>query len=166
MKRRVQGRPGRQSGFIIRKKKLPYLNSNRPAVTPKPEEFLGHVVHGMKASDLEERLAYGHDVYGIPYEFRLTTLPRGLPGFKELDFLSQSLRGTFGISVEDTTFIHHGTTSADELQQAIIVDALRHQGIELTPMAYPSGADIIGVVTQRELSSKEAAAQFVKEHLL
>lgn len=163
---RTGRRPGRQAKLIIRRKKVPYLQSKIPRPVAEASEFLTKSVHGMKASDLEERFAKALDRYEIGYTFRLTTLPRGLPGFKELDFLVFSQRGTMGVSVEDTTFIHFGTDAKDSLQQAIVIDALRKQGQDLTPLAFPTPGNIIGVVSQVELGTQNLADRFVKENIL
>lgn len=159
--------PGRQKNFIVRRKK------KTPIIAPRPkldrgegQEVLTGSVHGLKASKLEERLAKALDFHEIDYEFRRTTLHRGEPGYKELDFLIYSRYGNFGVSVQDTTFVHKGTAAEDNLQEAIVVEAMRGQGIEFIPMNYPEPGSIIGTFSQEVLGNQDDALRVVEEYFL
>jgi hypothetical protein len=96
----------------------------KPRVAVDKEQLMGSV-RGMKASSLEERFAKALDKRNIDYYFRLSIgAPRGLPGWKELDFLVVN-GGYYPIEIEDTTFIHHGTTAEDMLKDAQTVEYLK-----------------------------------------
>lgn len=157
--------PGRQTKFRARKKK------KTPIIAPRPrldrgegQEVLTGVVHGLKASALEERLAKALDAHSVQYEFRRTTIRRGEPGYKELDFLIYSRYGNFGVSVQDTTFIHKGTEAEDKAQEEIVVETMRQQGVYLVPLGYPEPGSIIGTFSQEVLGNQDDADKIVKEY--
>ncbi len=84
-----------------------------------PEQLMGSV-NGLQASAPEERLAKALDKAGINYVFRYTVgAPRGLPGWKELDFLIQHTGLIYAVEV-DTAFTHRKKANADVLHDAII----------------------------------------------
>jgi hypothetical protein len=61
---------------------------NRIKPLPRSDEGLTGLVHGIPASDIEERFARALDRLGIPYEFQKNLLaPANLPGNYKLDFL-------------------------------------------------------------------------------
>lgn len=65
-----------------------YFPLNRIKPLPGNEEGLTGLVHGIPASDIEERFARSLDRMGIPYEFQKSLLaPSNLPGNYKLDFL-------------------------------------------------------------------------------
>lgn len=93
---------------------LPRIGDNAP------EEMLTGTVQGVKASAPEERMAKALDKAKIQYEFRYTVgAPRGLPGWKELDFLILTKGIVYALEV-DTAFTHRNKESSDVLHDAII----------------------------------------------
>lgn len=84
-----------------------------------PEQLTG-VVQGVKASAPEERMAKALDKAQIQYQFRYTVgAPRGLPGWKELDFLILTKGVMYAVEV-DTAFTHRFKSNSDVLHDAII----------------------------------------------
>lgn len=129
---------------------------SRPRLAREDEEVLVGEVKGMKASAPEERLAKELDKAGIQYEFRYVVgAPKGLPGWKELDFLVSSGGLLYALEV-DTAFTHMSKENADKLHDAIIQNDrnLKELG-ELWP-------EVIHVDGDSDLSAKESARQFVK----
>lgn len=98
---------------------LPSFPSLQPRV--QPEELLGHV-DGIQASAPEERLARALAKNKKGYKFRLTVgAPRGLPGWKELDFVVESQGVLYAVEV-DTAFTHRQKENADVLHDAIVMN--------------------------------------------
>jgi hypothetical protein len=92
-------------------------------------------VQGVKASQPEERLARALDKVGTieGYEFRRTIgAPRGLPGWKELDFLIAARGQMFAVEV-DTAFTHRDKGRKDVLHDAIVLSELERDGFEVYP---------------------------------
>jgi len=109
--------------YKIRKKKLPLTGRQTPRAARDAEELSG-TVHGFRASDLEERFAKALDLKDIEYYFRFALGERGMPGWRELDFLVVFF-GYHPIEVEDITFIHRGKTSEDAWKDAQVMEALK-----------------------------------------
>jgi len=141
--------------FKTRRKRVP-LHATKPMVASEKEQLIG-TVRGMKASDLEERFAAALDqrrrsVDG--YYFRLpVNAPRGMPGWKELDFLVIS-RGYHPIQIDDVTFVHKGqrALAQDKLNDVIIMNALA----SMSPRP-------IRHIPSTRLGDKDAAMSVVKE---
>lgn len=120
-----------------------------------PEVLIG-TVNGFSASAPEERLARAFDKAKIQYEFRLTVgAPRGLPGWKELDFVVMSKGLMYAVEV-DTAFTHRQKEQQDVLHDAIIMNdpELRKMG-EFWP-------HVIHVDGDSDLSEQKLAEQYVK----
>lgn len=84
------------------------------------QEVLSGEVQGMKASAPEERLAKALDKAQMQYLFRYTVgAPRGLPGWKELDFLILTKGIIYAVEV-DTAFTHRDKANSDVLHDAIV----------------------------------------------
>jgi hypothetical protein len=78
------------------------------------------MVQGMQASAPEERMARALSDANIQYQFRYTVgAPRGLPGWKELDFLILTHGIVYALEV-DTAFTHRDKGQKDVLHDAII----------------------------------------------
>lgn len=128
--------------------KLPAVRIRRlrPAAAVPPSPFKPHAaadnaevltgtVQGMKASAPEERLARALNktkkVNG--YQFRYTVgAPRGLPGWKECDFVVSSFGQTYLIEV-DSKFSHRKKKEADRLHDAILLNEFNKQGTSTYP---------------------------------
>lgn len=99
-------------------------------------ELLVGQVQGMKASAPEERLVTELEQHKsvTRVQFRYTIgAPRGLPGWKELDALVSSFGLMYAIEV-DTAFTHRDKkAAADTLHDAIILNDLRKQGLNVFP---------------------------------
>lgn len=106
------------------------------ADTGEDPEVLGGTVQGKKASAPEERWSKTLD--DLPsvdgYDFRYTIgAPRGLPGWKELDFLISSRGLMYAVEV-DSNFTHRQKAGrGDVLHDAIVLQALKKQGMEVYP---------------------------------
>lgn len=106
-----------------------------PAKDPEPP--LSGTVQNEKAAQGEERLARTLDksirkglVRG--YQFRWTTMRRGVVGYKELDFLIQKTSGEYvPVSVKGKAFVHRnvGDKEQDRINELIIITKLRDYGI-------------------------------------
>lgn len=134
---------------------LPSFTSNEAAT--EPEQLTGQV-QGMQASAPEERMAKALDKAGIQYLFRYTVgAPRGLPGWKELDFLISS--GGLLQAVEvDTAFTHRNKQQSDVLHDAIV---LNDQSIQAMGELYPRVMHVSG---DSDLSDQDSANKFVKQN--
>lgn len=115
----------------IRPPKPLYLQPLR--LTP---EQLDGFVQGKKATDDEERFAKALDKIGSVqgYEFRMALgAPRGMPGWRELDYLVQTPGGWRAFEIDDTSFVHRGESArnADQTRDLQRIQALERQGIHL-----------------------------------
>lgn len=114
-------------------------------------------VKGVKASAPEERLARALDQAGYQYLFRYSVgAPRGLPGWKELDFAVYAAGLVNPIEV-DTAFTHRNKAASDQLHDAIIMNdfELKSMGM-LAPSVRHADGDT-------ELASMTNARQYVKK---
>lgn len=96
----------------------------------------------MKASAPEERLARALDKAGISYQFRYTVgAPRGLPGWKEVDFIVPHKGLLYTVEV-DTAFTHRDKKYSDRLHDEIILmdEELRTMG-QLYPEVFHVDGD-------------------------
>ena len=116
------------------KKKRQYVPTRRPTIAKRVEQLSG-AFKGMKASDIEER--FGNALMTHPSVvqvlFRMPVgAPRGMPGWKELDFLVQTHYGWRAFQTDDIEFIHVGGSKVkDALTDLVIRDALKRDGIEI-----------------------------------
>lgn len=121
------------------------------------EEPLTGMVGDLQASAPEERLAKALDKAKIPYRFRMTVgAPRGLPGWKELDFVA-SVNGIIYPIEVDTVFTHREKQNADVLHDAII---LNDQYIQQLGTVYPQVTHVDG---DSNLADNASAEMYVKQ---
>ena len=121
----------------IHKPKLILPAPHKPSAkeVTSPEQLSGEV-QGKKASAPEERLFKALAKNNLPAEFRRTIgAPRGLPGWKELDALVVSRNMLYAIEV-DTAFTHRQKQRADVLHDAIVLQDLRKEGMEVYPKVF------------------------------
>ncbi len=125
----------RVTGFRKAKPKLP--SPLKPDISREDtNEMLTGMVNGMKASAPEERLARELDKSGTGYEFRYTIgAPRGLPGWKEVDFLVYGKVQVYAIEV-DTAFTHRMKKRADVLHDAEVLKDLGKLGLQVYPQVF------------------------------
>jgi hypothetical protein len=122
-----------------------------------PERLTG-TVQDKDASAPEERMAKALDKQGIQYIFRYVVgAPKGMPGWKELDFLISS-DGMLNAVEVDTVFTHRNKQQSDLLHDAII---LNDQGIRTMGDIYPVVRHASG---DTELSSQDLADKYVKQN--
>lgn len=103
--------------------------------TGEEAEYLGGMVQNKKASAPEERFAKALDKLTTvdSYEFRYTIgAPRGMPGWKELDYLVSSHGQVWAFEV-DTEFTHRQKGKADVLHDAIVLRDLEKDGMQVFP---------------------------------
>jgi len=113
---------------------LPAPIKPRADTGDEPEAFAGQV-QGKKASMPEERLAKALNKMPVvdSYQFRYTIgAPRGLPGWKELDYLVSARGMVYALEV-DTQFTHRNKGKADILHDAIVLQDLRRTGMQVFP---------------------------------
>jgi hypothetical protein len=98
------------------------------------EEILTGAVDGMKASAAEERFATALNRAGHSFEFRYTlgAPRRGLPGWKELDFLVTANGQVYPVEM-DSPFSHRAKKRADVLHDAIVLKDLEKLGVQVYP---------------------------------
>lgn len=119
---------------VPRRGRRPNIVSRRPSFAKDEEQLTGQF-RGMKASDIEERFGNSlqrnrriRNVY-----FRVPVgAPRGMPGWKELDFLVETYSGWRAFQTDDVEFVHVGSDSRDALTDVIILEALRRDGIYIS----------------------------------
>lgn len=130
----------------------------RPDAGRDEPEILAGTVHGRKASAPEERLARALEGLNSVdmFYFRYTVgAPRGLPGWKEIDYLVHRRGMVYAVEV-DTAFTHRDKGRADKLHDAIILKALAKQGLQVYP-------EVIHIDGETELADKESAERTAKE---
>lgn len=107
----------------------------KPDIAPDNAEVLSGEVMGMKASAPEERLykALGKTgkVKGMRFRYAVGA-PRGLPGWKECDFVVESMGLVYLIEV-DTLFTHRNKKEKDRLHDAILLNEMNKQGMNIYP---------------------------------
>lgn len=106
------------------------------APTPKQQEALDGFVQGKSATADEERFARAleRNNRAQSYEFRLAVgAPKGMPGWRELDFLVYTYSGWRAFEIDDTSFVHKGESArtTDRLRDISRIQALSVQGINL-----------------------------------
>lgn len=146
--------------FKFRKTRSP-VKINLPGFPPlqsrdEPEALTGYV-NDMDASAPEERLAKALDKAGVSYYFRWTVgAPRGLPGWKEVDFIVMSGGLLYTVEV-DTAFTHRSKAMADILHDAII---LNDRNLQAMGTLYPQ---VLHADGDTELASSDNAEGYVKQ---
>jgi hypothetical protein len=148
-------------------KTFKFKTNRRPQITPMPshvsiiheegETLLGSV-QGKEASAPEERMAKELTKSGKQFLFRYVFgAPKGLPGWKELDFLISSNGLLYAVEV-DTAFTHRNKAQKDKLHDALIL-ADRH--ISSMGTLYPQVFHASG---DTDLADQRNAAQYVKNN--
>ncbi len=142
--------------YKYKKRSKPKINlaMTKPKFATIAEQLMGQV-KGMKASQIEERFAQALDKKGVFYYFRLPIGNRGEPGWKELDFLVVHGGAYYPVEIEDITFVHRGTASADIQKDLVTIEYLK----EYNP--FP-----VQHVTNERLGTAEDADLVVKEMFL
>ena len=123
-------------------------------------ELLEGQVQGRKASAGEERFAKAlAKISAVDgFQFRYTIgAPRGLPGWKELDFVVMKANMLYAFEV-DTAFTHREKSSSDTLHDAIALIELKKLGMELYPV-------IIHLDGESDLADQSKADQTAKRYL-
>lgn len=102
----------------------------------KQERPLTGQVNNLKAAAGEERMARvlnkkinAGSVRG--FYFRSSPgLPKGIPGWKELDFEIFTMNGTIAVSVEGASFVHRGESkrNQDLINELLLMERLRKLG--------------------------------------
>ena len=144
--------PRRTSGKL--KLPAPY----RPRIEQGEEaELLEGTVQGMKASKGEERFARALSkitaVDGFQFRYAVGA-PKGLPGWKELDFVVVKGGTLYAIEV-DTAFTHRDKKASDTLHDAIILKELAKLGMQLHPI-------VIHLDGESDLADQSKANQTAK----
>ena|ERR1044072_4003888 len=142
--------------FKVKKPSTHIPLPSQPVISDIEAEALTGTVQNVQASAPEERMAKALDKSGISYRFRFTVgAPRGLPGWKELDFLIESNGLLYAYEV-DTAFTHREKAYADVLHDAII---LNDQEINTMGTLYPEVKHADG---DSDLANQKNAEQYVK----
>lgn len=127
-----------------------------PQISANEDEPLTGQVQGMQASAGEENLARAYDELGFQYYFRhVVGAPKGLPGWKELDFLVLTKGMLYAVEV-DTAFTHRNKEYADVLHDAII---LNDRELNSYGTLYPQVFHVDG---EQDLSNKNMARAYVR----
>lgn len=148
---------------VSRKKsgKLDLPAPYRPRIDNGGEaELLEGQVNGMKASAGEERFAKAlRKITSVDgFEFRYTIgAPRGLPGWKEVDFIVQKQGTLYAIEV-DTAFTHRDKKASDALHDGIVLKELAKLGLQLYPV-------VIHLDGESDLVDQQKADQTAKRYL-
>ena len=145
----------------IRKSSVPRTpQPRRPKLDNGDEpEFLAGEVQGRKASMPEERFANAlNESKAVDgFEFRYTVgAPRGLPGWKEIDYLVSSRGMVYAFEV-DTAFTHRDKGRADVLHDAIVLKSLKKQNMNVYPQ-------VIHLDGESDLVNKQNAKQTVRRY--
>lgn len=119
--------------YPTKKKWRPPIVHRRPTFAKDAEQLAGSF-RGMKASDIEERFGNALQKSGRVRNvfFRVPVgAPRGMPGWKELDFLVETYYGYRAFQTDDVEFVHVGSRDKDRLTDMIILEELRKMGTKV-----------------------------------
>ena len=131
------------------------------APTPAEDEQLTGSVQNMPASDNEERFARSlyknKRVQG--FEFRKAIgAPKGMPGWKELDFLVSTISGFHAFEIDDTSFVHKGESARTKDR---LSDITRRQALERDGIQLPAGIEHVDASAW--LQNQESSDRRVRE---
>jgi len=127
-----------------------------PDIASPEDQPLTGAVQDKQASAGEENLARALDEAGIQYTFRyIVGAPKGLPGWKELDFLISNKGLMYAVEV-DTAFTHREKAFADVLHDAIV---LNDRDLQSYGELYPQVFHIDG---ELDLTTKETSRAYVR----
>lgn len=117
--------------FPKRTKRRPYIKRMRPLYARTPEELYGWV-NGLSATQGEERfyraLVKQMDVRNIAFRVPVGA-PRGMPGWKELDFFVETYSGFRAIQIDGIDYVHRGTSEEDIIRDLITLKYLSSYNI-------------------------------------
>lgn len=144
--------------FKFKRTKKPVVVSlpSFPTIQEDSGEMLTGMVNDMTASAPEERMANALREAGIPFQFRMVIgAPKGMPGWKELDFLIES-KGLLYATEVDTAFTHRNKEQKDKLHDALVLNdrTLQSYG-ELYPQVFHVDGDY-------DLASRNTAKAYVR----
>jgi hypothetical protein len=125
----------------------------------KDEEVLSGVVKDMSAAAGEERLARALDKHPavLGYEFRKAVgAPRGMPGWKELDFLIETAFRYVAVEVDNMSFIHLGRDAESVFEDAQRIEGLAKISVDVYEIKH---------VDEARLSVQIGAEQVARELL-
>ena len=112
--------------FPRRTKRRPYIQRTRPEFAKTPEELYGWV-NGLSATQGEERfyraMAKLASVRNIGFRIPVGA-PRGMPGWKELDFFVETYTGYRAIQIDGIDYVHRGTSEEDIIRDLITMKYL------------------------------------------
>jgi len=107
------------------------------------------VVQKQKAGQAEERISRTLDKAVnkknvFKYYFRWTTLKRGTPGYKELDFFILTPARAVALSVKGMDFVHKSSAQKekDKLNEALILKQLNSLGYNVREVVSITAEDI------------------------
>lgn len=140
----------------LRRKKVDIDLPSWPGIASETEEALTGFIGEYQASAPEERYATALTAAGISFQYKWTLgAPRGLPGWKELDFVVQ-FGGLLYADEVDTAFTHREKQNADVLHDAIVMN---DQELKAMGLWWPFVTHIDG---DYDLSSFSSARQYVR----
>lgn len=130
---------------------------SQPQIASETTEPLTGMVNGMQASANEEYMADALKKANVNFIFRYVIgAPRGLPGWKEVDFLVIQNGIVYAMEM-DTAFTHRTKEQKDILHDALIVN---DKNLKTMGTVWPS---VIHVDGESDGSSRETARAFVKK---
>jgi hypothetical protein len=133
------------------------LTHIRPHFASTPEQLMG-TVNGIAANQFEERLGKALTERKIPYYFRYAVgAPKGFPGWKEIDFVTELDGQAKALAVDGMDFVHKGARAQaqDKLNDIIIQKSLESYG-------YTNIGPVEHISTAR-LTTQQDAHQVVRE---
>jgi hypothetical protein len=141
--------------------KRPAPPSRKPTFAKEAEQLTG-TVNGIAAVQGEERFARAlrKDSKARRFYFRVnpTTVPRGFPGWLELDFLVETNFGWRAFEIDGMDFVHRGIRKAAEM---VVKDLKRREGLAKMGISVRD----IEHVDEASLQTQEAADKTVKNLL-
>lgn len=144
--------------FKFKKRRVPFvaLSTALPSIAAEEAEVLSGQVQGKTASAGEERYANGLQAEGHQFIFRYVLgAPKGLPGWKELDFLVLTKGMLYAVEI-DTAFTHANKQQKDKLHDAII---LKDHDINAQGTLFPQVIHVDGEV---DIPTNQAARQHIR----
>jgi hypothetical protein len=109
--------------------KTPAPHTQKPSFATEAEQLSGQV-RGIDAAMGEERFAKALNKHKSvrEYYFRVNPsgVPRGMPGWLELDFLVQATAGWRAFEIDNMEFVHRGQRKGAEM---VLKDNLRKKGL-------------------------------------
>jgi hypothetical protein len=130
---------------------------SQPQIAGEATEPLTGMVNGMTASANEEYMAMALKSAKMNFMFRYVVgAPKGLPGWKELDFLILD-NGVVYLMEMDTAFTHRTKEQKDILHDALLVN---DPNLKTLGTIWPTVTHVDG---DTDSSSKESARAFIRK---